>query len=189
MRLLIKEKMFKRLSLIILLVIIATTVFYVNCYENYNTYIVSVDQACIYDHRTAIYTGIYKLNTLSNRLLKQDLVKLGGLVEVDHTNINVGQGVIACYYEEPDWYRSSKYNTYIGWGNNYQDIRLFLFRKPNISVSLVSALSMHELLHLVGIRKHSDNRKDIMYKEINTLSLSYTPNDIKIFCERYNCRP
>ena len=155
--------------------------------EGVTTYPVYIDSSCGTREREGILDAIEEINEMSNSMVCKPVLKFKGYVEINHDIERLpGNGEVVCYTEEPEWFENASYSDKLGWGTYYKNVRLFIFKNPLMSDNLSLALSIHELMHYIGL-PHDDNPNSVMYPVVNPLNTSLHPIDGKHFCTKYDC--
>ena len=156
--------------------------------DNYDTIPLYIDAMCSDGARDAAITAVDRLNEFARSNICEPLVDIVGTTTVDHATEALTGSVLACYYDEPDWYADSALHTATGSANDFDNIRIFMF-KYTINSDWLQSLIMHELMHYVGIAGHTTNVEDIM-QQSGDQKLNYTEGDRDHFCAdgEYVCK-
>jgi len=148
-----------------------------------------IDSDCQTTEYNAILNGVALINELSIQKTCDPVIEVMGIIDLPnkYKTVNLPLNVATCYYKEPEWFANSKYETKLGWGSYNYSIRLFSFKKPGMSTNYTLALTMHELMHYIGINKHLDNPDTVMHHNIGPLNTHYTKSDKTLFCDYLGC--
>lgn len=143
-----------------------------------------IDSSCGDNTTAAIVEGVERFREMAISMLCRPLVEIIGTIVVDHSDMLLEKGEIACYHYQPEWY-ADHYDGLKGSAREGENIRLFLFSE-HLTMSARTSLVMHELFHFVGVREHTSSPRDIMYTSGHGKT-SYTAGDKKLFCRHFGC--
>lgn len=147
-----------------------------------------IDDACTLEDQIIIRDSIDTVNQWVKSEIGYELIAVGGTGPVDHqiamehSDPNYGRDWIVCFYKDP-----------IGMPEGNADLtitdgEIFLFFSQILSNRQLKIITMHSLLHHVGLGHVSDgdDRPAVMHSHID--SAVFTEADRELLCMEYECK-
>ena len=179
------------------IVIVVVIVFGFGCEDDkgdeFKKYLVYIDENCTDRHIANIKRAIFRSNEMTNELMGQDMIVIADerhpvdydwMAEWEAVDDDINQ--LACFYKRPDWWGETDRYTDKAVGHsdfNGGDIKLFLFQGDEWPDWFVVTVTMHELMHFLGVRGHIDDPNSVSGGN----STVYTDADKEYFCRFNHC--